>query len=68
MRPEELQTVVNALRELGLTYDETVKLMSGVTMHACTVPRCADFALFPSGLLQFLEELVSCSFFVDLRF
>ncbi len=31
MRPEELQTMVTALRELGLSYDETVKLMSGVT-------------------------------------
>ena len=31
MRPEELETIVIALRELGLSYDETVKLMSGVT-------------------------------------
>jgi hypothetical protein len=31
LRPDELETIVIALRELGLSYDETVKLMSGVT-------------------------------------
>jgi hypothetical protein len=31
LRPEELETLVIALRELGLSYDETVKLMSAVT-------------------------------------
>ena len=31
MRPEELETLVIALRELGLSYDEAVKLMSAVT-------------------------------------
>ena len=31
MRPEELEPIVAALRELGLSYEETVKLMSGVT-------------------------------------
>ncbi len=34
LRPEELETIVAALRELGLGYDETVKLMSGVTKDA----------------------------------
>ena len=34
LRPEELETIVIALRELGLSYDETVKLMSGVTKDA----------------------------------
>ena len=34
MRPEELETMVMALRELGLSYDETVKLMSEVTKDA----------------------------------
>ena len=34
MKPEELETIVIALRELGLSYDETVKLMSGVTKDA----------------------------------
>ena len=34
MRPEELEATVIALRELGLSYDETVKLMSGVTKDA----------------------------------
>ena len=29
--PEDLETIVIALRELGLSYEETVKLMSGVT-------------------------------------
>ncbi len=31
LRREELETMVIALRELGLSCDETVKLMSGVT-------------------------------------
>ena len=31
MRPQELETIVLALRELGLTYEEMVKLMSEVT-------------------------------------
>jgi hypothetical protein len=31
LKPEELETIVMALRELGLSYDETVKLMSEVT-------------------------------------
>lgn len=31
LRPEELKTIVVALRELGLTYEEAVKLMSEVT-------------------------------------
>lgn len=31
MKPEELETLVIALRELGLSYDETVKLMKGTT-------------------------------------
>jgi hypothetical protein len=31
LKPEELETLVIALRELDLSYDETVKLMSGVT-------------------------------------
>ncbi len=31
MRPEEFETIVIALRELGLSYNETVKLLSGVT-------------------------------------
>jgi len=34
LRPEELETIVIALRELGLSYDETVKLMSGFTKDA----------------------------------
>jgi len=34
LRPEDLETIVVALRELGLSYDETVKLMSGVTKDA----------------------------------
>ena len=34
MRPEELETLVIALRELGVSYDETVKLMSAVTKDA----------------------------------
>ena len=34
MKPEELETIVIALRELGLSYDETVKLMGGVTKDA----------------------------------
>jgi len=34
LKPEELETIVIALRELGLSYDETVKLMSGVTKDA----------------------------------
>jgi hypothetical protein len=31
LRPQELKTKVQALRELGLTYEEAVKLMSEVT-------------------------------------
>ncbi len=31
MRPEELETLAIALRELGLSYDETVRLLAGVT-------------------------------------
>ncbi len=31
LRQEELETLVIALRELGVSYDETIKLMSGVT-------------------------------------
>ena len=34
MRPEELEAMVIALRELGLSYDETVKLISGVMKDA----------------------------------
>jgi hypothetical protein len=34
LRPEELETIVLALRELGLSYAETIKLMSGVTKDA----------------------------------
>jgi len=34
LRPEELEAMVIALRELGLSYDETVKLMSGVMKDA----------------------------------
>ena len=34
LRPEELETIGVALRELGLSCDETVKLMSGVTKDA----------------------------------
>ena len=34
MKPEELETIVITLRELGLSYEETVKLMSGVTKDA----------------------------------
>ena len=34
LKPEDLETIVVALRELGLSYDETVKLMSGVTKDA----------------------------------
>jgi len=34
LRPEELEAMVVALRELGLSYDETVKLMSGVMKDA----------------------------------
>lgn len=34
LRPEELKTIVVALRELGLTYDEAVKLMGEVTEDA----------------------------------
>ena len=34
LRPEELETIVITLRELGLSYDETAKLMSGVTKDA----------------------------------
>ena len=31
MRPQELERIVLALRELGLTYEEMVKLMSEIT-------------------------------------
>ena len=31
MNPEDLETIVIALRELGLSYEETVRLMSGIT-------------------------------------
>jgi len=31
LKPEELETIVIALRELGVSYEETVSLMSGVT-------------------------------------
>ena len=34
MRSEELETIVLSLRELGLSYEETVKLMSEVTIDA----------------------------------
>jgi len=34
LKPEELETLLITLRELGLSYDETVKLMSGVTKDA----------------------------------
>jgi ribosomal protein L20A (L18A) len=37
VRPEELETIVAALRELGLSYEETVKLMSEVTKDAETL-------------------------------
>lgn len=37
MRPEELEAIVAALRELGLSYEETVKLMSEVTKDAKTL-------------------------------
>ena len=31
MKPEELETIVSALRELGLSYEETAKLIKEVT-------------------------------------
>jgi hypothetical protein len=31
LKPEELETIVTALRELGVSYEETAKLMRGVT-------------------------------------
>jgi len=31
LKPEELETIVSALRELGLSYEETAKLMKEVT-------------------------------------
>ncbi|MFQ6086823.1 MAG: hypothetical protein ACE5OV_02270, partial [Candidatus Bathyarchaeia archaeon] len=34
LRPEELETILVALRELGLGYEETVKMMSQVTKDA----------------------------------
>ena len=34
MRAEELETMVVALRELGLSYEETVRLMSEVTIDS----------------------------------
>ena len=37
MRPEELDTIVIALRELGLSYEETIKLMREVTKEAKTL-------------------------------
>jgi len=37
LKPKELETVVLALRELGLSYEETVKLMSEVTKDVKTL-------------------------------
>jgi hypothetical protein len=37
VRPEELETIVAALRELGLSYEETVELVSEVTKDAKTL-------------------------------
>jgi len=37
VRPEELETIIAALRELGLSYEETAKLMSKVTKDAKTL-------------------------------
>ena len=37
MRPEELETLVDALRELGLSYEETIKLMRRVTKDVKSV-------------------------------
>lgn len=37
VRPEELETIVAALRELGLSYEDTAKLMSEVTKDAKTL-------------------------------
>jgi hypothetical protein len=37
MKPEELETIVAALRELGLSYEETLKLMSEFTEDAKTL-------------------------------
>lgn len=37
MRREELETIIVALRELGLSYEEAVKLMSEVTKDAKTL-------------------------------
>lgn len=37
LRPEELETVVVTLRELGLSYEETVKLMGEVAKEAKTL-------------------------------
>jgi len=37
VRPEELETIVVTFRELGLSYEETVKLMSEVTKDAKTL-------------------------------
>ena len=37
VRPEELETIVTAVRELGLSYNETAKLMSGVAKDAKTL-------------------------------
>ncbi len=34
MKPEELETIVTVSRELGLSHEETVKLMSEVTKDA----------------------------------
>jgi len=34
LKPKELETIVIALRELGLSYEETVRLMSEVTKDA----------------------------------
>ena len=31
LKPEELETIVTALRELGESHEETAKLMKGVT-------------------------------------
>lgn len=34
MRPEELEAITAALRQLGMSYEETVRLMSEVTIDA----------------------------------
>jgi len=37
VKPEELETIVTVSRELGLSYEETIKLMSEVTKDAKTL-------------------------------